>query len=357
MSYLFFSFLFFSFLFFSFLFFSFLFFSFLFFSFLFFSFLFFSFLFFSFLFFSFLFFSFLFFSFLFFSFLFFSFLFFSFLFFSFLFFSFLFFSFLFFSFLFFSFLFFSFLFFSFLFFSFLSLGLTFTLARVRVSSTYRWTKLATHRHKGPHLVCAHFGRVPNACASSPRDCAVSIGSHTSGSTASFVSQRSRLKTTIQKSGDSFLMRHSCQLLMLQIVFPFHRAPLAQKTSEVNFSCSRCVTNKKIIRRFIVLSTIVIPDAIVRPLRKRIYPETATLAFVETPMPRNSLSFRSISGQHGSVQNVQTAVRGAGDGAQLTSMNWRGRGTDRGNATESPPSVKLELGTPCGGPREANFKRE
>ena len=46
-------------------------------------------------------------------------------------------------------------------------GLTFTIARVLVSSTYRWARLATHRHQGTqHSVCspcsrAHFGRVPH----------------------------------------------------------------------------------------------------------------------------------------------------------------------------------------------------
>ena len=57
---------------------------------------------------------------------------------------------------------------------------------------------------------AHFGCVPTACVSSPRDWAVSIGSHmqqnmdisfgasTPRRTASCVSQRSRLKTTTQK---------------------------------------------------------------------------------------------------------------------------------------------------------------
>ena len=44
-------------------------------------------------------------------------------------------------------------------------GLTFTSARGLVSSTYRWARLATHRHQGTqHSVCspcsrAHFGRV------------------------------------------------------------------------------------------------------------------------------------------------------------------------------------------------------
>ena len=50
------------------------------------------------------------------------------------------------------------------------------------SSTYRWARLATHRHEGPHQECspcshAHSGRFTTACVSSPRDWAVSIGSH------------------------------------------------------------------------------------------------------------------------------------------------------------------------------------
>ena len=60
-------------------------------------------------------------------------------------------------------------------------GLTFTSARVLVSSTCRQSRLA-HRHKGPHFTCipcsrAHFTLVPTACVSSPRDWAVSRGSH------------------------------------------------------------------------------------------------------------------------------------------------------------------------------------
>ena len=48
-------------------------------------------------------------------------------------------------------------------------GLTFTFARVLVSSTYRWARPATRR-RGPHEVCcpcshAHFGRVTTACVS------------------------------------------------------------------------------------------------------------------------------------------------------------------------------------------------
>ena len=52
-------------------------------------------------------------------------------------------------------------------------GLTFTFAHVLVPSTYRWDRLATHRHWGPHSVCipyshAHFGRATAACVSSPK---------------------------------------------------------------------------------------------------------------------------------------------------------------------------------------------
>ena len=52
-------------------------------------------------------------------------------------------------------------------------GLTFTFARVLVSSTCRWARLATHRHKVPHQMCipcsrVHLGRVPTACVSSPK---------------------------------------------------------------------------------------------------------------------------------------------------------------------------------------------
>ena len=52
-------------------------------------------------------------------------------------------------------------------------GLTFTSARVLVSSTCRLARLATHRRTRPHLVCipcsyAHFGRVTTACVSWPR---------------------------------------------------------------------------------------------------------------------------------------------------------------------------------------------
>ena len=52
-------------------------------------------------------------------------------------------------------------------------GLTFTFARVVVSSTFRWATLATRRREEPHYVCsrcgsAHFGRVATACVSSPQ---------------------------------------------------------------------------------------------------------------------------------------------------------------------------------------------
>ena len=63
-------------------------------------------------------------------------------------------------------------------------GLTFTLARVLVSSTYRWVKLATHRHQGTHNTsCAARALVPTLAAQPPHVChrqgdwAVSIGSH------------------------------------------------------------------------------------------------------------------------------------------------------------------------------------
>ena len=60
-------------------------------------------------------------------------------------------------------------------------GPTFTSARVLVSSTCRQSRLA-HRHKGLHFTCipcsrAHFTLVPAACVPSPRDWAVSRGSH------------------------------------------------------------------------------------------------------------------------------------------------------------------------------------
>ena len=53
-------------------------------------------------------------------------------------------------------------------------GLTLTFARVLISSTYRWARLATHRNNGPQIVSspcahAHFGRFATECVSSPRD--------------------------------------------------------------------------------------------------------------------------------------------------------------------------------------------
>ena len=99
-------------------------------------------------------------------------------------------------------------------------GLPFTFARVLVRAPVDGPSLQPTDNKGPHKECgpcshAHFGCVPTACGSSPRDWVVSIGSHmqqnidisfgasTSRRTASFVSQRSRLKTTTQKIGDNF----------------------------------------------------------------------------------------------------------------------------------------------------------
>ena len=79
--------------------------------------------------------------------------------------------------------------------------------------TYRWARLATHRHGGPRSVSipyshAHFGRFTTACVSSPRDWAVSIGSHMQQDMGVSIApphlvapiplfeHRSRLKTTI-----------------------------------------------------------------------------------------------------------------------------------------------------------------
>ena len=82
----------------------------------------------------------------------------------------------------------------------------------------------------PHCVCspcsrAHFRRVPTACVSSSGDWAVDTGPNMQHETwtflrrtASSVSQRSRLKTTIQKNGGSLPLRHSCHLSVLQHVF-------------------------------------------------------------------------------------------------------------------------------------------
>ena len=96
-------------------------------------------------------------------------------------------------------------------------GLTFTSARVLVSSTCRWARLPTRRHNGTTLcVCsrAYLGRVTTACVSSPRDWPVSIGSHMQqdmgtskaprhlGAPIPLLEYRSLQKTTIQKIGDT-----------------------------------------------------------------------------------------------------------------------------------------------------------
>ena len=79
-----------------------------------------------------------------------------------------------------------------------------------------FSRLPTHRHKGPHLcvACAltlPCGGGPTACGSSPRDWAVSIGSHMQlvmvisqglprlGEPFPFASDRSKEKTLIQKT--------------------------------------------------------------------------------------------------------------------------------------------------------------
>ena len=50
-------------------------------------------------------------------------------------------------------------------------GLTFTLARVLASSTYRWARLATHRPQGTHNTsCAARALVPTLAAQPPHVC-------------------------------------------------------------------------------------------------------------------------------------------------------------------------------------------
>ena len=99
-------------------------------------------------------------------------------------------------------------------------GLTFTSAHVLVSSTFRWARLATHRHGEPHHVCfpcprAHFGRVTTAGGASPTrlGCLHRLahaagygyfqGASTSRRTASMVFWRSRLKNHDPQNGESF----------------------------------------------------------------------------------------------------------------------------------------------------------
>ena len=63
-----------------------------------------------------------------------------------------------------------------------SRGLTFTSARVLVSSTNRWPRLATHRRRGPRK-CVLCAQVPALAVQPPhvchrqRDSALSVGSH------------------------------------------------------------------------------------------------------------------------------------------------------------------------------------
>ena len=100
-------------------------------------------------------------------------------------------------------------------------GLTFTLARVLVSSTYQWARLATHRPQGTHNTsCAARALVPTLAAQPPHVChrqgdwAVSVGSHMQqdidisnapllGAPIALFDYRSRQKTTIQKIGANF----------------------------------------------------------------------------------------------------------------------------------------------------------
>ena len=88
------------------------------------------------------------------------------------------------------------------------------------SSTYRWARLATHQHKGPHPVWSVLS-MPTVAVQPPhvchrqRDWAVSIGSHMQqdmdmskapphlGAPFALCEHHSRLKTTIQKIGDNF----------------------------------------------------------------------------------------------------------------------------------------------------------
>ena len=92
---------------------------------------------------------------------------------------------------------------------------------------------------------SHFVRLTTACVSSPKrlGClhwlahAAGHGhfqaASTSGRSASFVFLRSPQKTTIQKIGDGFHLRHGCQLLALQRVFSAPPLPAQWSSNMTN----------------------------------------------------------------------------------------------------------------------------
>ena len=106
------------------------------------------------------------------------------------------------------------------------------------SSTCRWARLATHRHTGTTQLrspCshAHFGRATAACVSSPRDRAVSVGSHmqqdktmylvyprlrASSSKTRFTTRTGMRKMAIASSPDNI----SCMGLPARVLRPFGR---------------------------------------------------------------------------------------------------------------------------------------
>ena len=123
-----------------------------------------------------------------------------------------------------------------------------------------------------HFVCspcsrAHFGRATTACVSSPRR----LGSlqrlahaaghrhfqraSTSRRSAPLFEYHSRQKTTIQKIGANFSLRHCSRKLVLQRVFP---APpgasctvVLRKMNNSEKMCSCNLTNEYVCQRFII----------------------------------------------------------------------------------------------------------
>ena len=116
-------------------------------------------------------------------------------------------------------------------------SLTFTLARVLVTSTNRWARLATHPHQGeyntscvvrarmttlaaqPHHVChrreTRLTPLARSCSRTP--VFLKAPPHL-GAPIQLFEDHSRQKTTIQKCGNNFPLRHSCHLFLLQRVF-------------------------------------------------------------------------------------------------------------------------------------------
>ena len=117
-------------------------------------------------------------------------------------------------------------------------GLAFASARVLVSSTYRWARPSTHKHRGPHQ-CVVRALMPALAVSQLHEIANGLGcvhwlihaaghGHHSGDstwphTVSFTRDGSHQKPQFKKKWRQYAIRHGCPWFVLQRVF---NAPLS-----------------------------------------------------------------------------------------------------------------------------------